>query len=123
MITKISRNGIRENRKPASPPPVAAWAKAGVKNIGNSMEKAGGKCSGEAAGTIAAVPGKAIARRGLKGARLYPRHMTETSPLNVDALARIADALERLSPPWASRPISASPKPLSGRPPTGGSPP
>jgi uncharacterized protein len=63
------------------------------------MKKRAETCSGEAAGTIAAVPGKAIAAVDLRGVRHYLEAMTETLPLNTDALTRIADALERLSPP------------------------
>jgi predicted AAA+ superfamily ATPase len=56
---------------------------------------------GEAAGTIATSRGKAIATVDSRGGRLYLLRMTVIPPTS-DALNRIADALERLSPPPAA---------------------
>src|SRR5690606_11684947 len=62
---------------------------------------AGSVALGEAAGTIATSGGKAIATVDTRHRPLYLLRMAIIPPTS-DALSRIADALERLSPPPAA---------------------
>src|SRR5690606_17671050 len=100
MITKISTNGMIENRNPSPPP--GAWAKAGVTSTGNSLRRVGKSPGGEAARDYNRRMGESNRRSvDTVNPAAYVRPMTITPPTS-DALSRIADALERISPPPAA---------------------